>query len=214
LVVPALPEQDLARAGTVTAAFQTTGCKTFRDAASFVWNLPYGRNANRADYELVLSEGRGTCSTKHAILGALAVEQKIPLELRLGIYEMTEANTPGVGPVLDGVGLRSIPEAHCWLHYLGADIDVTTPPGRSRAARPTVLLHEETITPAQIGAHKTLVHVSFLTHWLKRLERVDITLERGWRIREACIAVFSAASANSKPAMNSDECSRQSDFAF
>ena len=107
LVVPALPEQDLARAGTVTAAFQTTGCKTFRDAASFVWNLPYGRNANRADYELVLSEGRGTCSTKHAILGALAVEQKIPLELRLGIYEMTEANTSTMSREEGSEALRS-----------------------------------------------------------------------------------------------------------
>lgn len=61
--------------------------------------------------------GKGTCSTKHALLACLAQEQGIPLELTLGIYEMNERNTPGTGRVLARHGLDALPEAHCYLKY-------------------------------------------------------------------------------------------------
>jgi hypothetical protein len=44
--------------------------------------LRYGRNADRADFRLVLSEGRGICSTKHALLAAVAFEQGSSIERR------------------------------------------------------------------------------------------------------------------------------------
>jgi hypothetical protein len=44
---------------------------------------------------IVLAEQRGTCSTKHALLRRLAIEQGLDIALVLGIYEMTERNTPG-----------------------------------------------------------------------------------------------------------------------
>jgi hypothetical protein len=199
--IAALPERDFARAGGVTEAFRERGCRTIRDAASLVWMLPYGRNTDRADYRLVLNEGRGTCSTKHALLAALAIEQAIAITLRLGIYEMTEANTPGVGPLLDGVGLGAIPEAHCWLRYCGVDIDLTMPPDRTGAAART-FLHEETIAPDQIGAYKAQLHERFLVRWLARQKRVDLDLADAWRIREACIAALSAGTATSELAAN------------
>jgi hypothetical protein len=121
----------------------------------------------------------------------LAIEQEIAIELRLGIYEMTEVNTPGVGRVLDGVRLSSIPEAHCWLRYLRIDTDLTMPPGLS-VATARRFLHEETIRPDQIGGYKAHVHRSFVVHWLARQNRTDINLDDAWRIREACIAVLSA----------------------
>jgi hypothetical protein len=185
-----LPEQELVLASDVSAAFRARGCHTFRDAARLVWTLPYGRNADRADYRLVLVEGRGTCSTKHALLAALAVEQKIAIELRLGIYEMTDANTPGVGRVLDGAGLPAIPEAHCWLRHLGVDFDLAMPPGLWIGATRS-FLHEETIGPDQIGTYKARVHGRFLADWLARQNRANMTLNDAWRIREACIAILS-----------------------
>jgi hypothetical protein len=190
----ALPDEELVLPGDVSAAFRERGCRTFRDAARVVWNLPYGRNADRADYRLVLVEELGTCSTKHALLAALAVEQKIAIELRLGIYEMSDANTPGVGRVLARAGLSSIPEAHCWLHHLGVDFDLTMPPGPSIGATRD-FLHEETIRSDQIGAYKARVHRQFLATWLARRSRADIDLDDAWRIREACIAVLSANAA-------------------
>jgi hypothetical protein len=189
----ALPDRELLLPGDVSAAFRARGCRTFRDAAGVVWNLPYGRNADRADYRLVLVEGRGTCSTKHALLAALAIEQKIAIELRLGIYEMSDANTPGVGPVLERAGVSAIPEAHCWLRYFGADIDLTMPPGLPAVARS--FLHEETISPDQISAYKARVHGRFLADWLARQSHADMTLDDAWRIREACIAILSVNTA-------------------
>jgi len=49
----------------------------------------------------VLNERRGPCSTKHALLKALADEQGLPIRLMLGIYEMNARNTPGIGRVLE-----------------------------------------------------------------------------------------------------------------
>jgi hypothetical protein len=102
---------------------------------------------------------------------------------------MTEANTPGVGRVLDGVALAAIPEAHCWLRYRSVDIDLTMPPDRPGVAAGT-FLHEETITPEQIGAYKAQVHERFLVCWLARHKRVNLDLADAWRIRERCIAAL------------------------
>ena len=74
--------------------------------------IPYGRITERSRYWLVLDEGRGTCTTKHATLAALAREQGIDVRLMLGIYEMSERNTPGVGPVLSAHGLTRKRVAH------------------------------------------------------------------------------------------------------
>ena len=106
---------------------------------------------------------------------------------------MTEANTPGVGRVLERASLSSIPEAHCWLRHLGADIDLTMPLGLTAVARR--FLHEEMIRPDQIGAYKARVHGRFLADWLARRSHADMTLDDAWRIREACIAVLSANAA-------------------
>jgi hypothetical protein len=53
------------------------------------------------DILAVLNERRGPCSTKHALLKALADEQGLPIRLMLGIYEMNARNTPGIGRVLE-----------------------------------------------------------------------------------------------------------------
>src|SRR5690242_11985172 len=100
-----LPDQKFIVSGEITAQFVALGIANFRSAARFVHQLRYGRNADRADFRLVLSERRGTCSTKHALLAKLAIEQQLEVDLTLGIYEMSESNTPGVGAVLDKYGM-------------------------------------------------------------------------------------------------------------
>jgi hypothetical protein len=66
--------------------------------------LPYGRNSDRSDWRLVLGEGRGTCSAKHALLADLARENRRHVALVLGIYEMDEDDTQEIGTVLDRNG--------------------------------------------------------------------------------------------------------------
>jgi len=108
----ALPDSALAAVGSLHEPFALAGCATFRGAAKHVHALPHGRNSDRADWRLVLEEARGTCSTKHALLAALAREQHVPVSLMIGIFDMSEANTPGVGSVLSAHALASLPEAH------------------------------------------------------------------------------------------------------
>ena len=185
--VERLPNSALDGRARLGAAFVALGDRDYHAAARRVHRLPYGRNADRADYRLVLEEGRGTCSTKHALLAALAGEHGLAVELRLGIYEMDGENTPGVGPVLARYGLDAVPEAHCYLAYRGTRVDLT----RAGATAPVKnFLYEETIEPDGIGAHKVGIHRRFVRGWAA--ER-GLDPERGWRIREECIAALAGS---------------------
>jgi len=120
-----LPPHPLKEPGEITSAFARAGVYDYRAAARHVSHLAYGRNNDASDAMVVLSEQRGTCSTKHALLRRLAFEQQLPVKLMLGIFEMSGKNTPGVGSVLKKNGLESLPEAHCYLRAGGRRIDAT-----------------------------------------------------------------------------------------
>jgi hypothetical protein len=181
-----LPEAPLDALGAASEGFRRIGCGTYRSAARHLHELPYGRNSDRADFRLVLPEGRGTCSTKHALLAAVALEQRLPVSLTIGIYDMAEANTPGVGRVLSAHGLESIPEAHCYLTYARRRVDITRS-GVSPQASIASFHREWTIEPEQIGAHKVALHHQYLREWLSARRDLSISFEELWRIREACI---------------------------
>jgi len=186
----ALPDILLKPAGQITANLLARDIRSFRTAGRYLHFLPYGRNSDRANFRLVLPEGRGTCSTKHALLAELAREQDVPLILTLGIYEMHERNTPGVGAVLDTYGLSSIPEAHCYLTYAGTRIDITRT-GAEPVDPITQFLYEEAILPEQIGDYKVQLHQRFLQNWLARHNSVGgRSVAEVWKIREECIAAL------------------------
>jgi len=175
--------------GPVTRLFRAAGAQDFVAAAHHIWELPYGRIADRNQLGLVLSEGRGTCTTKHALLADLAREQHIGAQLTLGIYEMSERNTPGVGQVLSKYGLAYIPEAHCFLRYGGERIDVTGAPAGAEPIEE--FLYEEAIAAGQIGVYKNDLHKRFLREWITRTEAVHgRSLDELWRIRGECIAAL------------------------
>jgi len=185
----ALPAVALRRAGSVSDALAAVGIGDFRAAARWVHELPYGRNADRADYRLVLTERRGTCSTKHALLASLANEQAVDVFLTLGVFEMDGANTPGIDEVLRRYGVVCVPEAHCYLVYDGRRVDVTRAGTAPSAA--IRFLHEERIAPEQIGDYKVAKHRAFLRDWVERTAPpLPYTWEEVWRIREECIAAL------------------------
>jgi hypothetical protein len=168
------------------------GKKDLRSAGRYIRGLPYARNSRRDDPLIVLTEGHGTCSTKHALLRRLAIEQDLDIALVLGIYEMTGQNTPGVGNVLSKYGLATLPEAHCYLRVTGKRIDLT------RAANPVAaqaiprFLHEEDIDPMQITDYKAAVHKQFLSQWMADHGGLKgHSSEKIWNIREECIAGLS-----------------------
>jgi hypothetical protein len=192
-----LPDRPFSSDGPMTRCFRAVGVRDFAGAARHVLKLPYGRIADRSKFWLVVSEGRGTCTTKHALLAELAHEQNIDVELILGIFEMNERNTPGVGSVLTGYGLTYVPEAHCYLRHNGVRINVT---GLQPGAEPIeLLLYEEPITVQQIGTYKIDLHKRFLRDWIARTETVrGRSLDEVWCIREECIAALGAG-AYAKP---------------
>jgi hypothetical protein len=193
-VLDRLPATPLRGDGPTTVRFRAAGAADFGAAARHLLRVPYGRISDRRRFWLVLDEGRGTCTTKHALLATLAAEQDIDVQLVLAIYEMSERNTPGVGAVLHRHGLERIPEAHCFLRYRGERVDITGVPA---GAEPVGgFLHEETITVEQIGAYKIERHRRFLAECLaRRPEGTPLGLEEAWAIREACIAALAATTA-------------------
>jgi hypothetical protein len=118
----------------------------------------YGRSKNPADLLSVLKENVGTCSSKHRLLAAVAHEcGHHEVDLMVGIYEMSEENTLGVGPVLSGAAIRFIPEAHCYLKIAGCRYDFTgLPPGQSSPF--DSLLSEETVLPESLPIAKVAIH--------------------------------------------------------
>lgn len=179
-----LPDFALDASRPLGAKFAALGIRDYHGAARYVRSLPYGRNSDRSDWRLVLDEGRGTCSTKHALLAELARENGRRVALVLGVYEMDGANTPGVGAVLKRDGLRRVPEAHCYLVYEGARVDLTRQGGGGQLQR---FLHEEEIEPPQIGEYKVAAHKRFVRRWA---EERGLDLEHVWRAREECIAAL------------------------
>jgi hypothetical protein len=186
-----LPQVALQSVGPLSAEIIACGIPDFRAAGRYLQGLPYGRTVDRADFRAVLREGKGTCSTKHALLAALAHEQNLPVVLTLGIYDMHERNTPGVGAVLTRYGLASLPEAHCYLMYEGRRIDVTR--SGAEATEPiTQFLYEEAIIPEQIGDYKVTLHRQYMQTWVNNNAEIvrGRSFEEVWRIREECIAAL------------------------
>ena len=73
------------------------GITSFIGLYNYIHKLPYGRNSNRYDLELVIKEKKGTCSSKHAYLKQVAIENGLEqLSLWIGIYKMNTKNTKSI----------------------------------------------------------------------------------------------------------------------
>ncbi|WP_202077502.1 hypothetical protein [Caldalkalibacillus salinus] len=173
----------------VTRLFRSRGISDFHTAVDYVSALPYGRNSDRGDYTLVLKEEKGTCSTKHALLAQVCIEHGIEdVQLAMGIYRMSEDNTPGVGVVLDQHEIDYIPEAHCYLIYKDMRFDFTSPDMSD--AITSQVIYEERIRPADIASYKLQVHQKYIQKWVQKAlshyNSQDI-----WEIREKCIKALS-----------------------
>lgn len=169
-----------------TKKLKDYGIHDFQSLLFFVKNLPYGRNDNRENLYLVISEGKGTCSSKHAFLKAVAIENNFSeVKLILGIFKMNENNTPKISPALSENNLVHIPEAHCYLKYKDERIDATSGTSDFAKIREDVL-EEIEILPEQVSKFKIEFHKNYLKKWLNESE-LNLTFEEAWEIREKCI---------------------------
>ncbi|GGI57373.1 hypothetical protein [Winogradskyella haliclonae] len=162
------------------------GMTSFIDLYNHVHQLPYGRNSNRYDLELVIKEEMGTYSSKHAFLKQVAIENNFDkLSLWIGIYKMNAKNTTGINSVLEAYNLDYIPEAHCYLKYNNKRYDITFSESTSLKFEDSLLIEEE-ITPEQIGIYKVKIHQDYLKKWIEA-SNLSYSFEDLWQIRENCI---------------------------
>lgn len=164
------------------------GFSNFKDLSKYVKQLPYQRISNNNNYALVLIEKRGTCSSKHAFLKQVALENDFDVTLHIGIYKMYEKNTNGVGPILKKHHLSYLPEAHCYLKYNDGIIDCTKESSNLESFHHSLLI-EETILPNQTSDYKIQMHKAFLKNWITE-HSISLENDKLWQIREQCIAAI------------------------
>jgi hypothetical protein len=171
--------------GPLSVAVQALGLENFADVADFIRLLPYGRVADGDDPAAVLRAHTGTCSSKHRFLAALAHEcGRLDVLLTVGLYEMSERNTPGIGSILAAAGVDVIPEAHCYLIYKGRRYDFTgLAAGQSSPF--DSLMDERSVAPDDLPAVKLKYHQEAIARWAAQ---VGFDFERAWQLREECIA--------------------------
>ena len=163
---------------------RSRGFYFFEHLAEHVRKLPYGRTSNAQDPLALLRQGRGTCSAKHQLLAAVAQDcGHSEVQLTIGIYEMSEDNTPGVGTVLNAASLTSIPEAHCYLSIEGERFDFT---GLSagRLSPFAALLAEYTVSPTNIFHVKAELHQEAIAAWASDQ---GISQEAAWALEKRAL---------------------------
>lgn len=184
-MIPLTHRQIEAVNGPLSAACVDRGIISFSSFIEWVEQLPYRRNSDRTDYSLVLTEECGACSTKNALVKAVALENNWEdVQLFLGIYKMSDKTNPGIGDILSSYDLDEIPEAHTYLKINGEIRDVTGLPAGAESFEKT-LFDEIAIEPNQIGDYKIAWHLEHLRAYASDKK---LSLEKVIEIREACIA--------------------------
>jgi hypothetical protein len=178
--------------GTVSKEFLSLGIPDFSSACQYVTQLPYRRNKDKTDNHTVFIDQCGTCSTKHALLKNLAVENnQSAVKLMLAIFKMNAQNTPSIENILTEYKLPYIPEAHNYI-LIDKEVFDCTKPGFSVINFFSDIIHQTEISPGQITDFKVEHHKKFIRNWLKENTDIKITPEKIWAIREACIERLSA----------------------
>jgi hypothetical protein len=187
VVTPILPNFAIRPATPLCMEVLDRGLTDFRQLAEYVRALPYDRISDTANPALVLREECGTCSFKHQLLVVIAHDcDHSEFQLTVGIYAMSEQNTPGVRAALNSTAFSSIPEAHCYLTVSGDRFDFT---GLSSGSSSPfdALIAEHIVSPEELPTMKLELHMRALGTWANR---AGISTAAAWTIREACISAL------------------------
>lgn len=171
----------------VSAAFQERGVTDFHGAIEYMKELPYARNADKANLLTVFNDGCGTCSTKHALLKQLADEHNITeVHLILAVVKMSKDTLPELTDILTSYNLEYIPEAHNYLMVGDVVVDCTKSTWTNNQFSSDLMLVTE-IQPGQITDYKVNMHKAFLKQWLADNTHIPYALDELFAIREECI---------------------------
>ncbi len=175
----------IASSQEVSREFLKLRISDFENACRFISELPYKRNFAKENLLCIFEDNGGTCSTKHAVLRKLALEnQKDEVKLMLGIFKMDSEYAPEIAKTLSENGLDYIPEAHNYLK-IGTDYFDFTKPNSKYTNFSDKIIMEKEIKYNQISKKKVELHKKFLAKWI--MDKPDYNLDYIWEIRERCI---------------------------
>ncbi|WP_417431496.1 hypothetical protein [Halpernia sp.] len=176
----------------ISSYFKNKNIFDFAQASNFIQNLPYKRNHDKTNKLCVLNDCGGTCSTKHALLKELAIENNFEeLKLMLGIFNMNFQNTPKISKILTKYNLIEIPEAHNYFKIGENYLDFTRENSKPEDFLAD-LKKEIEIQTYQITDFKLAFHKDYLKKYLIENPQIIYNLENFWIIREESIAEFQA----------------------
>ncbi|MCY1660616.1 hypothetical protein [Chryseobacterium sp. SL1] len=172
--------------GIISDQFLNRKITDFHSACQYISMLPYKRNNDKSRVECIFDDFGGTCSTKHAALRKLALENHhSDVKLIVGIFKMDAEYTPKISGTLQKFNLKYIPEAHNYLKIDNEYFDFTNRSSHYHQFKDKLLIEKE-IEFNEIGAQKISFHKDFLGKWLNE-DRITYSLDELWNIREQCI---------------------------
>jgi len=195
------PDKRIAEAdGPVSKMFIDLGITFLQEACRYVHELPYGYNSKSDDLMILFKEKKGTCTTKHAVIGTLAQELALPVYKNVGIYAMTEEIVSGTNTLLAEFHLPYIPMLHCFLVYEKFRVDLTEGNRNGKNRSIEAFLHVQQVEPNISEKDEYLLYRKALKDVvLKRseLSGIDIKLilhgrEEGIKLLKAKIIPHSA----------------------
>ena len=187
------PDKPIVPAGVVSSRFLSLGIDTFLSACRYVYELPYGYNADRDDLMSLFKEKMGTCTTKHAVIATLAAELKLPIEKNIGIYAMTESIVTGTGSILGEFGLPYVPMIHCFLSHGNHRVDLTEGNANGKNRSIDDFLHTKAVIPAITAKDEYLIYRSVLKDLIQNREELHgIDIKKVLHAREEGLALLKA----------------------
>jgi hypothetical protein len=120
-----LPNNKITESGEISRLFINEGIKDFYEACAWIKKLPYGYNSDKYDPLIIFKEKKGTCSTKHGAVAALAEEINLPVYKFIGFYKLDNSIVTSVDEVLNRYNLKYIPQTHCFIGCNSIFVDLT-----------------------------------------------------------------------------------------
>lgn len=142
-----LPDGEIKPRGPISQRFLDLGIDSFKEACLYVHNQKYGYNTDYNDKMIFFKENKGTCTTKHGVIAALAEELEIPLYKYVGIYKFIEEISHGANKILRKYNIPYVPMIHCFLVYEDYRFDLTEGNNNGKKTSIEKFIHTQKVTP-------------------------------------------------------------------
>lgn len=176
---------EIAPAGIIAKKFLALEISTFHRACTYVHRLPYGYNTDRDDLMGLFTEGKGSCTTKHAVIATLAQELGLPVGKQIGTYAMTENLVTGTAAILEKYALPYLPMIHCFLSDGTHRVDLTEGNHNGKNGPINDFLHTAPVIPNIPAKEEYMLYRNALKdEILNRDELKEVTIKTILQARE------------------------------